>query len=540
MTGFSFDLTRQPWIPVSDNGTFREVSICEALVRAHEIDRLAPDTSTLEPVLLRLLLAISIDAAGLPNDREVWADRWRTGRFDPDLIESYLERHRHRFDLFHPQEPFSQTADLDSVSAETKPLTPLLPHVATGNNVPLFSPYTDHDRPPFAASEAARWLLHGHAWDVAGPKSGAAGDPTVKKGKGYGSQTGTLGQFGVILPIGANLHDTLLLNTPNDPAANPKDAPVWRLEPTGPTRFDSDEAADAGRPYGLLDLLTWQTRRIRLIPERDDNGTTVVTGCVLAAGDRLGAVPRFEPHCAWKRKDAKSPWTAVRHEPGRQLWRGLPAMLAQPNPESDREPSALMARTTGWVRDLLPDDYPLSVAIHGVEYGNMQAVVDTVVCDRVPLPVAALPHDSDARDLLERMVADTDRLLDALTDLAGGLLDSTRPAPDQPAKRRAAHEQAAEQGVLEFLHDVSSVARRILAGMTRDPDRIGQAEAAWSYHARRSALTIAERLFRAYPDRAWAGTSRDGSPSHAAHHDRRFRAAVNRIVPADDIRTDAP
>ena len=39
---------------------------------------------------------------------------------------------------------------------------------------------------------------------------------------------------------------------------------------------EAETVKDERRPDGYLDLLTWQSRRILLIPEEDDCGNTVV------------------------------------------------------------------------------------------------------------------------------------------------------------------------------------------------------------------------------------------------------------------------
>jgi len=124
----------------------------------------------------------------------------QSGRRD---ARAYLDRHAERFDLFHPDFPFAQVAGLHTVKDETKPVSLLLPAVATGNNVPLFSARTEADPPALTPAEAARALLAAQCWDTAAIKSGAAGDPQVKYGKTTGNPTGPLGQLGVVVPWGA-------------------------------------------------------------------------------------------------------------------------------------------------------------------------------------------------------------------------------------------------------------------------------------------------------------------------------------------------
>jgi len=117
-----FDLIDQPWMPVHRFGKPLLVSLREALVEAHELDELAPPRPTLVPAVLRqVLLPIVIDAFDIPTSEVDWAERWRAGQFDAPQIEGYLDRHRDRFDLFHPEQPFAQVRGLETTKGETKP-----------------------------------------------------------------------------------------------------------------------------------------------------------------------------------------------------------------------------------------------------------------------------------------------------------------------------------------------------------------------------------------------------------------------------------
>ena len=92
-------------------------------------------------------------------------------------------------------------------------------------------------------AEAARWLVHVHAFDPAGIRSGAVGDPLAKQGRSFPIGTGWTGQIGTVTVMGENLERTLLLNTVVcedldglngvDPAS---DLAPWEREPDGPAR----------------------------------------------------------------------------------------------------------------------------------------------------------------------------------------------------------------------------------------------------------------------------------------------------------------
>jgi CRISPR system Cascade subunit CasA len=182
-----FDLVDEPWLPclMTDGGT-RELGLRQVLLDAHLMRELSLDVPTQFPPVLRLLLAIVHRAlrqpgtSGGPRSTEAWEHLWALGALPGGPISRYLDEHRDRFQLFHPAAPFMQVAELRTASAEAKPITQLIPFAATGNNAPLFSAARDADPPSLTCAEAARWLLHVHAWDTSGTKTGAVGDPQAK------------------------------------------------------------------------------------------------------------------------------------------------------------------------------------------------------------------------------------------------------------------------------------------------------------------------------------------------------------------------
>src|SRR5699024_10215619 len=196
-------------------------------------------------------------ALGLPGNRATWARRFHTGGFtqsDKDELNTYLDTYHQRFALFSKHSPFAPAAGLRTANNEVKSAAALVATVSSGNNVPLFGSHTDNDPLWLSPAEAARWLVHTHCWDTAGIKTGAAEDPQSKQGKVHGSPTSPLGQLGVLIPLGSNLFDTLMLNTPIT-SQHAAGTPQWRQELAGPEWHS--RSAD-----GLLDLFTWQARRI--------------------------------------------------------------------------------------------------------------------------------------------------------------------------------------------------------------------------------------------------------------------------------------
>ncbi|HEX2300693.1 MAG TPA: type I-E CRISPR-associated protein Cse1/CasA [Pseudonocardiaceae bacterium] len=530
----TFDLLHKPWVPVLVGGTRTEVSLADALGRAHELDGLAVDDALQAVAVLRqVLLPVVWDAVGVPRTDSEWARWWSIGRLDQDRICAYLAEHAERFDLFHQTQPFAQVGGLRTAKDETKPVSLLITAAAVGNNVPLFSARTEGNPPPLSPAEAARAVLTAHCWDTAAIKSGAVGDPKVKAGKTTGNPTGPLGQLGVVVPVGATLAETILLNTPIIPQGlRPQDRPQWRADIATPVWKPRPAA-------GLLDLLTWQARRIRLVPETLDDGQVVVRRVVLAAGDRLDPLPQEEPHTWWRQVDKPKPGDPprrpMRHQPGKSAWRGLTSLLATRDPEADA-PLSQKVSTSSLLRQLgdlqasdhVPADLRLQVLTVGVQYGNQSAVVEDVMVDAIPLPVAALAPDSAARQLLLDIADQAERLREA----ANRLGDDLRRAA---GGNKLPWDRSQRLGDM-LVYDFTPVVHRLLAGLQREPDRVDEAEWAWKTTARRLARAAVAPALAAAPPTAFLGRQ---ETEHLAYRlstaEARYRAALNAILgPAED------
>lgn len=561
----SFRLDREPCLPVMLAGRPVELSVQQALVRAHEIDGLAIGNPLEHVAVLRqLLLPIVLHVFGAPRSEEEWAARWKRGQLDASAVTAYLDARADRFDLFHPQRPFAQIAGLRTEQDTVKPASLMLPATATGNNVPVFSARTDADPPSLSPAEAARALLAAHCWDTAAIKSGAVGDPNVKNGKTTGNPTGPLGQLGVVVPIGATLAETLLLNTPIvAQGLSPGDRPQWDAEPATaewqkrgarglldlltwqarrirliPRNRLADIVAHnvtaewqtrgAGGP---LDLLTWQSRRIRLIPEQGPDGI-VVSSVVLAAGDRLLSLPDFEPHTAWRadpKPTAKSgPRRPIRHQPGRAAWRGLTSLLATTKPTDNGESSTILMTQLRDLRmqDLVPPDLPLQVLTVGVAYGNQSAVVEDTLSDLIPLPISALPDGSEVRDLLTRVVKQAEALREAANRL-GDDLRRAAGADKLPWDRGMRLGEA-------LVYELGGAARRLLTGLQREPHQVDRADEAWQRAARLIAWKIVEPALSAVPPGAFLGREVEVNkkpyvyrPALAEQH---FKSSLDKIL----------
>ncbi|MFE7590223.1 type I-E CRISPR-associated protein Cse1/CasA [Kitasatospora sp. NPDC057512] len=547
-----YNLVDEPWLMVRPvgGGPPVKLGVAEVLARAHELEGLVVEFSTQLPAVLRqVLLPVVAHATGAPatlrskGDRLAQKDGFTQDELD--RLQAHFDKYRAKFDLFDPVSPFAQVAGLRTAKDETKGSAALVATAASGNNVPLFANRSDADPLDLTPAQAAHWLLYAHCWDTAAIKTGVVGDDQVKAGKTTGNPTGPLGQLGVIVPTGRNLYETLLLNLPVTPP-EVLGVPQWMRGPHRPVW-------EPRKAEGLLDLWTWQARRIRLIPHQDETGRQRVARVVVSAGDRLTPMSEREPHTAWTfTAPAKKSASALperrprRHTQGKAAWRGLDALLAPTRQSSDGafETSVLLDEVSALREDgRLPADYPLQVETFGMVYGTQSAIVEDVIHDAIPLPLLALHQDSEAHQLLLDVAEQAERLAKAVNNLSA---DLRRAAGADPIP----WDKGQRPGDL-LLHTLDPLVRRLLAGVRdagADDEVLERGRLAWEEVAHRLARDAANELLLAAPAATFAGRSvtpagKSGKPLtyNLGTAGANFRRRLDEILPrhADAVREAA-
>ncbi|MEU6241785.1 type I-E CRISPR-associated protein Cse1/CasA [Streptomyces sp. NPDC047024] len=496
----SFDLTSRPWIGVlRTDGTQTELSLREIFRGAGELRCIVGEPATVEFALMRLLLAIAHDALDGPREMEDWEDLWADADcFAP--VAAYLDSFRDRFDLFHARTPFFQTAGLRTEKDEIFSLNRIVADVPTGD--PFFTARMPGvDRLSFA--EAARWVVHAHAYDTSGIKTGMVGDKRVKAGKVYPLGTGWAGGLGGLFAEGDTLRETLLLNLiagdTEESDLTPEDRPAWRRDPCGPGGADRSAT-------GPRDLYTWQSRRLRLHHDADG-----VHGVVLGYGDPLASrnTHRREPMTAWRRSIAQEKklrltpvYLPLEHQPSRSAWRGLAALVADRAEAIQGQQAAARLRpgVLEWIARLvtsgeLPRNHLVRVRVVGAVYGTQQSVIDDIVDDRLAMPVVLL-HRQDRTFAQQAIGAaeDADAAVKALGDLAGDLaraVGGNSPGPSEAAKTDGF--AALEEPYRRWLIDMADIDDPFAHRRT------------WQRDLRRQVERIGERLIEAAGDAAWQG-----------------------------------
>ena len=540
----SFNLLDEPWIRVTRlDGAPDEVSLLSLFREAADIAGIHGEIASQDVAVLRLLLAICHRAMDGPEDLDVWEEYWRDpGSLGRDAVD-HLERHRERFDLRDPDRPFFQVAGIHAASGKLWGLKSLIADVP--NNNPLFTTRIAEGLESIGWAEAARWLVHVHAFDPSGIRTGAVGDPQVKGGKGYPIGPGWTGQIGTVTVVGENLERTLLLNTVVcedldglngvDPT---RDLAPWEREPDGPA------GSHDPRPTGPVHCYTWQTRRVLL--HGDDDG---VTGLFLGNGDRAKPQNRYrvEPMTAWRYSDPQSRklkapvYMPCKLPTDRAFWRGLSTLVAQLSPKTTvkgagevtkyRSPGVVSFYQDLMYHEIVPASGLIPLHAVGIEYGSSESTVAELVDDVLSLPAGLLdPENRRLLAVVRGAMEETEKVADALWGLARDL-DRARGGSPDTGKNAGRHAAAA------FYQVIDERFPRWLAALDKeDPDR---AHVRWREQLRSEALRQQEALASAVPDTAFAGRGEGRGRTDVGRALLFFRRALNKAVPAP-TQQDAP
>lgn len=373
---FSFNLVDEPWLPCTRlDGTAVTLNLRAVLSQCHQLQSLAGDSPPQTATLHRFLLAILHRVFG-PADYAAWGELWQAGQFDAPAIQAYLDKWRRRFDLFDAERPFYQSPD---PRVKPKSTISLSHDRASGNNATLFDHHTETDGETLTPAQSARVLITAQTYGLAG-LSGITQKFTD------GTSAGGI----IFLVEGDNLRQTLLLNMIMYPAGDAdmfghtrKDAPAWEMDdPFTPARE---------QPFGYLDYLTWQNRRVLLRPELL-NGHTVVRHMTMGPALRLD--PTTTDTMKHYRKDDKLGFLATSFNEDRVLWRDSAAFFTFRD-VGDRKvrPPA----TFRWLRELVGEnELPRQNIYRCMALGmsKKQAKVFFFREERLPLPLAYLADEN--------------------------------------------------------------------------------------------------------------------------------------------------
>ena len=300
----TLDLRHSAWIPVREqDGTERELGLQDILLGADKLREIRDPFPIVEFGIYRLLVALVMDIYSF-KDRRDFEDLLQAGTFDSGRINNYFEANKDRFDLFHPEHPFLQFAGMQEET--DKPLSGLMPPIPSGTNANHF--HHVHEAEFGVSPEAAARLLTTLAPFMTAGGAGLA--PSINGSPPW-----------YVLLTGETLFQTLCLNCcvlAHLPQGN-TGVPAWRR--------NGEFIVERRQSASLLEGLTWQPRRILLIP--GGPGCCSLTGRqsdVLVRSMKFtpGAAAGFvwtDPNVAYK-LDAKGPMV-LRPQEGKQVWRDV-------------------------------------------------------------------------------------------------------------------------------------------------------------------------------------------------------------------------
>jgi hypothetical protein len=263
----SFNLVDRAWITCLDRaGHTVLLSLSQLVTSAADVCLAEPDP-LVEAAIWRLLGAICYAAGAYPGDMDDYTVQIRDG-FAVTPVVSYLDSHRHHFDLFDPVIPFGQDTRLSS-AIRTDSLRPALYlDITAAIDRPLHAD-TRHqvDPAPLTVGQALRALLVQNMWGLTGRTQGSIKNLPDPKAT-YGVAAPATGRV-VVCPASATVAEGL----------------AWRLAPTpdpGTPTWTYPDASGSGPKVLASETasLTWLSRRVLLVPDSAES----VSGVIIARG----------------------------------------------------------------------------------------------------------------------------------------------------------------------------------------------------------------------------------------------------------------
>jgi CRISPR system Cascade subunit CasA len=373
-----YNLIDESWIPcaVSDNfyddGNANEgvvnkqgvgdFGLRQIIHKASRIREINGDTPLVTVALHRLLLAVLHRLFGPKNANE-WERLWNAKTWDADAINNYFDQHKTSFNLFDNEKPFYQTSTINFEQAGS--IAKL--RFQADANPTLFDHNFAANPPDLTPAEAARTLIAFQSFDFGGTKTG--------DGKAESADASPLIQCAVGLVRGRNLFETLMLNLHRYDAKDgepfefknaDKDVPAWeRIEPV---------KAEDREPNGYIDLLTWQSRRVRLQPSlnRDDN--ICVKHVVIMKGNQFPdgfQLQGKETMVAFKGKPDAKPneraWFPLGFNENKVLWRDSYSLF------KSLDGTQLRPRMLNWLSDLAEEEILNRAQIIPIDFYGLAA-----------------------------------------------------------------------------------------------------------------------------------------------------------------------
>ena len=395
----TFSLITEPWIPVRVGEKLELYSLEQTLTRAQEIERVEDASPLVVVALHRFLLAVLYRALQGPDSFEELRE-WFEDGFPETAITDYLERWKHRFNLFDEERPFYQIADLDKAvfgkPIEPKAWTELAPEVRDGGQGASLFNHTNDVAEPIPAAEAFRHLLVRQTFAL-----GGLSRTFVTAATNAPSPNAVF-----FIPHGRNLLETLCYCLdPNNYAHYEHDVPFWERDTVYDVAYLEKTKEDA--VMGCVQAYTWMSRAVKLEPlEMDDD--VYVQNIYFASG----LAPKFEVaqysdpmvgRYMIKSGANKDNLTFIRLNSDKQFWRDFQSLFAE-------QQTGVAPRVIGIsVRLASAFSRDVNLAVYGIS--NKQAKINFARQESYVLPEAIIDdRTEDVYVVLADSLARADKL----------------------------------------------------------------------------------------------------------------------------------
>ena len=527
-----FNLLDEPWIVVkTESNETKTWSILEVFQHAHEAQSLAGELPTQDLAIMRLLLAI-MHAAFIDENIEdqddavdCWTELWKMKQFPMEVVQEYLEQYRERFWLFHPTQPFYQSANIvqnmkqfkadkgKKVSDEVKWKTAarLMGDLFQSDNAPrLFPGRTGNQQAVLSYGEAARWLLHLNGFDDDSAKM-----PTPK-GVGY------LGKLGLVYATGKNLFETLMLNFVLEDhrgelfSDNQKESKAYWEKP-----ICENIENKIAPPKAQKDLLTLQSRRIFLHREQG-----MVTGYLLTMGDYLDedASMLNEMMTTWK-NDEKKGIVPKKHQLECQIWRDFPSLVGMSKNGQEMQPGVVC-----WLRQIqknIPELKCIRVTVTGASYSLKGAgwqIVDYVYDNLSVNATLLAPLNETWVKAIVDVLEKTKQAVLELGKLSFHIVEASGDS-DKNRKKNCA-QIARESGY----HHLDKVFRNWLRSLDPERDILSDKIEEWLDISQNTLLALGDEMLKQCAEIAIVGRKNEDGGMNAIEAYRRFKVNIAALL----------
>ena len=420
-----FNLTTEPWIPVRVGEKLELYSLEQTLTRAQEIERVEDASPLVVVTLHRFLLAVLYRALQGPDSFEELRE-WFEDGFPETAITDYLERWKHRFNLFDEERPFYQIADLDKAvfgkPIEPKAWTELAPEVRDGGQGASLFNHTNDVAEPIPAAEAFRHLLVRQTFALGG----------LSRTFDYSAKRSPSPNAVFLIPHGQNLLETLCYCLdPNNYAHYEHDVPFWERDTVYDVAYLQKTKEDA--VMGCVQAYTWMSRAVKLEPLETEGGV-YVKDIYFASGlaPKFEVAQYYDPMVGSSIAASgiyKGQAVFTKFRAGRRFWRDFHSLFAQ---QQDKEAPRVVGMS---IKLASKFEREVSLGVYGLSNGTQEAKIDFARQEHYKLPEAVVAdRTEDVYATLEESLAQAEglekKLFAATRKLAEGLLSHGGRSPD--------------------------------------------------------------------------------------------------------------